>query len=104
MILKTQALPVFVALSFAIAAPVAARQPVPSFNDHPEHYSAVKPEGVQGRAAATVAGSSGPLPIPSFNDHREHFLPKSALGVQGRTGASVAMDEEGWPPLPKAAY
>jgi len=103
MTLKTRINPTLVALSFAVAAPVAALQPVPSFNDHPEHYSAAKAEGVQGRTAATITGRSA-LPIPSFNDHPEHYLQKSNFGVEGRTGASVSMNTAGWPALPKAAY
>jgi hypothetical protein len=103
MILNTRAVTALIALSFASAAPVAAMQPVPSFNDHPEHYSAAKAEGVQGRAAVTLTGRSA-LPVPSFNDHPEHTLQKSNLGVEGRTGASVSMNTAGWPALPKAAY
>ncbi len=99
--LKTRMNSALVVLSFALAAPVAAMQPVPSFNDHPEKYSA-KTEGVQGRSALTVT-ARGAIPIPSFNDHPEHYSAK-AQGVQGRSGSSVSMNTAGWPALPKAAY
>jgi hypothetical protein len=103
MTFKANAISALAVLSLAIAAPAAAMQPVPSFNDHPEHYATTKPEGIQGRAAVTLTERIA-LPLPSFNDHPEHYSQKSDLGVQGRTGASVAMDEKGWPPLPKSAY